>query len=186
MGACQGALFPAVYVLLCEWLPPKERSKWLPYPSAFSRFGTIVMNLSVPFIMLNYDWETVFYVSGVITLMWCVLFVIFGSNSPSQSYWISKEELMFIESRMEPRVGTLTQQPTSMTASGFTINESANETLSRPSVSWFKIATNKALLILSFVMFTSEWSNMLLLVKLPGFLKPVLRMDLVEVSVIVK
>lgn len=187
LGASQGALFPAVYVFLCEWLPRSERSKWLPVPSAFSRIGTIVMNLILPIILINYNWESVFYVSGAAALLWCIVFITFASNSPQQSYWISKQELMYIESHMEPRVGTLSvvQQQTSttsVTGSGFSINEPAKKSLSKPSVSWKKIATNKAILILSLVMFTSEWSNMLLLVKLPGFLGPVLKLDLVEVN----
>lgn len=185
MGACQGALFPVCYVFLCEWLPRNERSSWLPFPSAFSRIGTIVMNLILPIIIKNYDWETVFYVSGIVTLTWCVVFLVFGSNSPSQSYWISKQELIYIESHMEPRIGTLNKQ-SDVSASGFTINEPAVEqqqqSLSKPSIDWMKILTNRPILILSLVMFLSDWSNFILLVKLPGFLIPALEMDLVEVG----
>lgn len=185
MGATQGALFPAVYVFLCEWLPRSERSKWLPVPSAFSRIGTIVMNFIAPTILINYNWESVFYVSGAATLLWCIVFFIFGSNSPQQSYWLSKQELMYIEAHMEPRVGTskaINQPATSVTGSGFSINESATKTMKKPSISWKKMVTNRAILILSLVMFTSEWSNVLLLIKLPGFLGPVFKLDIVEVS----
>lgn len=188
MGASQGALFPVCYVVLCEWLPKNERSAWLPFPSAFSRIGTIVMNLVLPWIIKSYDWETVFYVSGAVTLTWCAVFLVFGSNSPAQSYWISKEELIYIESHMEPRTGTLSKQ-SDVSASGFTINEpsgSCEQQLatspSKPSIDWWKIITNKPILILSMVMFLSDWSNFILLVKLPGFLDKALDMDIVEVG----
>lgn len=184
LGATQAALFPASYVLLCEWLPKSERSKWLPYPSAFSRFGIIVMNLSLPGILYTYSWETVFYISGATTLIWTISFLIFGSSSPASSWWISKDELFYIESNQEPRIGTINPtQPSKISASGFTINESAKDiNTKKQPVDWWKIISNKAILIMSVVMFSSEWSNMILLVKLPGFLKPVLNMDLYEVS----
>lgn len=189
MGASQAPLFPAVYVLLCEWLPKDERSKWLPYPSAFSRFGAIVMYLVIPFILRVHGWEAVYYVCGTVTLLWSILFMIFGSNSPEQSYWISKQELSFIELHTEPKVDnnfvTSQQQRNNvMTASGFTINEEKPAYDKKPSISFITMAKNKAILILSLVMFTSEWSNMLLLIKLPDFLKSALKMELEEIGLL--
>lgn len=183
MGATQGALFPAVYVLLCEWLPKDERSKWLPYPSSFSRFGAIVMNLVIPSIMKAYGWEAVFYVSGGTTLIWCVLFIVFGSNSPDQSYWISKQELSYIQSNLEPKVSSITQKQTNiLTVSSLDVNESVAKE-SEPSVSFCSMLFNRPLWILTIVMFSSEWSNMLLMVKLPNFLEDALRMDTGEVGI---
>lgn len=177
MGASQGVLFPASYVFLCEWLPQNERSKWLSIPSTFGRFGTILMYLVVPSILHHYSWEYVFYLSGAVTLGWSLIFIIFASNKPSSSYWISDKELIYIESRMEPTLAELNRQ-TTLSASGFTINEP----VVNPKINWLKLILNKPLVILSLVMFTSEWSNMLLLVKLPGFLRPALGMDIDEVS----
>lgn len=184
MGASQAGLFPAAYVTLCEWLPKSERSSWLAVPSAMGRIGTITMNLTVPFIMAKYGWEMVFYVSGCVTLIWGAIFLIFGADSPATSRWISSRELMYIEARIEPRVGTLTKQTNDsfVTGSGFTINQSAKEAGTKPAIDWLKMIKNRPLLVLTLVMFTSEWSNMLLLVKLPGFLGPALGMDVAEVS----
>lgn len=177
MGASQGVLFPAAYVFLCEWLPQNERAKWLSIPSTFGRVGTILMYFIVPSILRNYGWESVFYLSGALTLGWSLIFFIFASNKPATSYWISDKELIYIESRMEPSMAELNRQST-LSASGFTINEPVE----KPKINWSKLIMNKPLVILSVVMFTSEWSNMLLLVKLPGFLGPALKMDIEEVS----
>lgn len=185
LGGFQAGLFPACYVLLCEWLPKDERSKWLAWPSAFSRVGTIVMNLMVPYVLENHGWEGVFYLSGGVTLAWSVVFFVLAANSPNQSYWISKAELVYIESHMEPRVGTL-KKAADVTGSGFTINESASDALKKPSLSWRRLVFSKPVIVLSFVMFTSEWSNMLLLLKLAGFLSQALKFDIVEVSIRVR
>lgn len=177
MGATQGALFPSTYVILCEWLTKSERSTWLPWPSTFSRFGAIAMYLIVPIIMQLYDWEMVFYISGVACLTWVLIFIIFASDCPSQSFWISKKELAHIELNQE--LPAPVKSEPSLTASGFELNAAQ----CKPQLSWTKVATNKGVYILSLVMFTSEWSNMLLLVKLPGFLGPVFNMDVAEVSI---
>lgn len=42
-------------------------------------------------------WPSIFYVFGAITLAWTVLFLIFGSNMPSQSRFISTQERDYIE-----------------------------------------------------------------------------------------
>ena len=185
IGLSQGGLFPAVYVLLCKWLPKKERSSWLAVPSAFGRFGTIAMNLIVPILYRKFGWEMVFYFSGFVTLFWGLVFLALAADCPQTSRWISQKELMFIEARMEPQLESLTKQPVSLkTASGFTIDEQSTEQITGTSTNWLKMITNKPLLVLALVMFTSEWCNVLLLVKLPGFLLsiPVFDMNLEEVS----
>lgn len=187
LGASQGAIFPASYVLLCEWLPRSERSFWLPIPATFGRFGTIAMNLVLPLVVINYNWEAVFYVSGALTLAWTILFFIFGANKPDESFWISKGELAHIESQMQKTpdkldlsssLATLANHPPSIDGSSLTIIAPSVT----PPVSWLKMATNRPIMVLAMVMFLSEWNSMLLLIKLPGFLGPVLKMELVEVS----
>lgn len=177
MGGCQAALFPAVYVLLCQWLPPSERSQLLAFPSAFSRFGTIVMYLTVPPILASYGWETVFYVCGFATLAWSFLFLVLVSNSPDQSNWLSKRERLYIETHMEPRLDSRSPARDTKLAGG-----SELELAKRASVDWIRLVSNKPIWFLTLVMFASEWSNMLLLIKLTSFLGGAMKMDLTEVS----
>lgn len=166
MGASQGVLFPASYVFLCEWMPKNERAKWFSAPATIGRIGTIIMNLTVPHVFKAFGWESVFYGSGAITLLWTITFMIFASNKPSTSYWISQKELLYIESHQEPNLDELNKQ-SSLSASGFTINEPAK----KPALSFYKLLFNRPVYILSIVMFTSEWSNLILLVKLPFYLR---------------
>lgn len=191
MGASQAGLFPAAYVLLCNWLPRSERSSWLAVPSAFGRFGTIAMNLIIPVIMAQYTWEWVFYASGLVTLAWTLLVVVFASDRPRSSWWLSDDELIYIESRMERSQATAAGTATSVGLSSLNLAGSTasglNETKGKKppaqvGLNWFKMLRSRPLLILALVMFTSEWSNMLLLVKLPGFLGPAMGMSLDEIG----
>lgn len=139
------------------------------------------MNFVLPVVLRNFDWETVFYASGGVTLIWCITFVVLGSNEPESSWWISKAELLYIEANQESRPAAQQSQQ-QISASGFTINESADQVHKAAPVDWHKIVTNKGIMVLTLVMFSSEWANMILLIKLPGFLGPVLKMDVAEVS----
>lgn len=181
LGATQGAMFPAIYVFFCQWLPKNERPKWLPFPSAFSRFGTIAMMLIVPLILEKCTWEAVFYATGGAALIWCIIFIVFASSTPQTNYWISSEELAYIESHMEPKTQDLTKSSI-VTASGFSINESSSQANKKPSINWFKMLTNKAVLVMALVMFTAEWSNAILLIKLPDYLESVFGMSTKEIG----
>lgn len=166
MGVSQGALFPALYVFLCEWLPQEERSKWFSVPATISRIGMMISYLAIPSVFIDLGWEAVFYGLGVFTLIWTTLFLVFASNKPSTSRWIGQDELLHIESKQEPSLDELNKK-SSLSASGFTINEPAK----RPALSWLKILQSRPLYILSLVMFTSEWSNFIFFVKLSSYLR---------------
>ena len=194
IGACQAGQFPAIYVLLCEWLPKRERSNWLAVPSAMGRVGTIMMYLLAPIILVNFNWQAVFVISGCVTLVWSVLFLVFGSDSPATSKWLSNRELLHIESRMEPRVGTISHA--SQSSLGIGDREQLGTGLGRQaaslssgqqrsassSIDWIKVIKNRPVLVLTLVMFSSDWTNMLLLTKLPGFLSSAMLMDVAEIG----
>jgi MFS family permease len=199
MGASQAGLFPASYVLLCNWLPESERSSWLAVPSAMGRLGTIAMNLVVPIIMFHYNWEWVFYASGLVTLAWTLLMLVFGADRPASSWWLSREEFIHIHTRIGPEqqstVGAKQSTdnnelgaswPTlSLDGSTTTLDKSAKRPTgkpAKPTIDWLKMLTSRAVIIMTVVMFSSEWSNMLLLVTLPCFLGPALGMSLDEIG----
>lgn len=179
MGASQAGFYPAVYVMLCHWMPDWERPYWLPVTSAMSRLGTIVMSLFAPLIVRQAGWPMVFIVSGVVTLAWSVVFLVLASSSPASNRWITKNELHYIESRLEPcRVDS------------HELAESSSDPIERPSgaaasgsVNWLKVITNLPIGILTLVMFSSDWSNMLLLILLPSFLNLALGMEIEEIGI---
>lgn len=188
MGACQSSLFASSYILIGDWMPTNERAKWLPYPATFSRIGTIVMNIVIPPILYKLGWPYVFYFCGAATLVWALVFLVFGSRSPLDSFWISEFEREYIESHKKDATVDCSQasldkeQPSkTVTASNYTLNEPSQK-LKPIKLSWTKLVLNRPIFMLSMVMFASEWSNMLTLIKLPGFLGLALKFSLEEVS----
>lgn len=49
----------------------------------------------------SYGWPLAFQIFGAAGLVWCVLWIIIGSNNPASHKYISKEELFYIESSLE-------------------------------------------------------------------------------------
>jgi len=188
MGVFQAGLFPSAYVLLCQWLPKQERSKWLPVTGTASRIGMIFMNFIVPVIVKEFDWEMVFYFSGLITLVWTLAFAVIASNSPSSSCWISQREQLYIESRLEkqssPGAQSLAKMssPQSRATSLASLNQQLVIEEKLPPISWRRLLTNRAMIIMTCAMFAAEWSNLLLLIKLPGFLSSALKMEISEIG----
>lgn len=45
-------------------------------------------------------WPGIFYISGGVGVLWCILWAIFGSNSPEECKRISEEEKHYIQSSL--------------------------------------------------------------------------------------
>lgn len=98
MGLCQSAFFPAAYVLFCRWLPEKERAILLPIMFIGSNMGSISTYIMSSYLISNnYGWPSVFYVSGLICALVTLMWTVFGSNEPSDNWFITEEECLFIE-----------------------------------------------------------------------------------------
>lgn len=49
----------------------------------------------------HYGWPLAFQVFGAAGIVWCVLWIIIGSNNPASHKYISKEEQFYIETSLE-------------------------------------------------------------------------------------
>lgn len=100
-GMAQGFIFPSCHVLLSKWAPPSERSKLSAIVYSAAQLGNVVMLLIGGEIAAStLGWPGIFYISGAISLVWCLLWVIYGSNSPEECKRITKEEKQFIQSSL--------------------------------------------------------------------------------------
>lgn len=171
MGVLQSGVFPASYVLLSDWLPPIERSKWLPIPSAASRVGMIVISMLCNTIITHYNWQTVFYFSALATLIWTTVWFIVGSSRPRDNLFIGRKELLYIETNLKAR--TVLKEPNTQLG--------VNEKVFKKPVDWMKLIKSPSVWIMTLVMFGSEWSNMLLFMLMPRFFSGPLKLDLGEV-----
>lgn len=96
LGISEGATFPSTHALLSTWAPPKERSTLSTIIYAGSQAGTVVGYPLTSALITSMGWESVFYVQGVMTLVWCVFWFVLVADSPRQHKTISAAEKEYI------------------------------------------------------------------------------------------
>ncbi|VDO42560.1 unnamed protein product, partial [Onchocerca flexuosa] len=103
MGFMQGAIFPAFHTMWSMWAPPLERSLLTGLTYAGAQVGNLaVMPLSGLLCKYGFagGWPSIFYVLGMVGILWCILWFFYVSDRPGRSKRISKPELNYIENSL--------------------------------------------------------------------------------------
>lgn len=85
--------------LCAQWIPPNERSKFV---TAYMG-SSIGIALCYPFfgwVMSNWSWEPVFYLSAVLGTIWYAAWLYFVYDSPAQHPRIDPMELIYIQTSL--------------------------------------------------------------------------------------
>lgn len=97
-GLFQGFYYPCVHTLLSKWVHPSERGTLTTFTYSGTQAGSVVMlGISGILASSSIGWPSIFYVSGSATLVWTILWAIFGASSPAVCPRITIEEKKFIE-----------------------------------------------------------------------------------------
>ncbi|EDW26590.1 GL12902 [Drosophila persimilis] len=98
-GLGEGPIVPCTHSLLAVWIPPDERSRAGAAVYAGAQFGTIIsMPLSGLLAEYGFDggWPSIFYVFGILSTVWCVLYLCLVPESPQASKRITEAERKYI------------------------------------------------------------------------------------------
>ncbi|XP_013108812.2 sialin [Stomoxys calcitrans] len=96
LGFMLGASWPAIHPVAAVWIPPNERSKFMSNMMASSLGAAITMPVC-GFLISVAGWASVFYVTGVVGLIWSVLWFTLVFETPATHPRISPEERREIE-----------------------------------------------------------------------------------------
>jgi sugar phosphate permease len=96
LGVGEAGAFPTATRGMQLWFPREERGFVQGISHAASRFGAAVGPPLAVVIMIRYGWRSVFYVIGVISLLWSVGFLLVYRNSPEEDPAVSRSELVRI------------------------------------------------------------------------------------------
>lgn len=97
LGIGESGNFPAAIKTVAEWFPQKERALATGIFNAGSNVGAIIAPLVVPWLALNWGWQSAFLVTGLAGLIW-IVFWLPVYRRPSEHPKLSKAELDLIES----------------------------------------------------------------------------------------
>jgi ACS family hexuronate transporter-like MFS transporter len=87
--------FPAAIKATAEYFPKKERSFATGIFNSGANVGAILAPLTVPWIAVNWGWQTAFIVIGAVGFVWMVLWHIFY-DEPAKQTRLSQAELDYI------------------------------------------------------------------------------------------
>ncbi|XP_061387042.1 putative inorganic phosphate cotransporter [Musca vetustissima] len=107
-GFSQGVMFPCTHSVLSRWSPPGERATLCGLAYAGTFLGAVVMFGSSGWIIsCLHGWPSIFYISGVLGFMWCLVWHMWGANTPHSYKNISPEEKsMILKSLEQPTQNT--------------------------------------------------------------------------------
>ncbi|XP_063845764.1 LOW QUALITY PROTEIN: sialin-like [Scylla paramamosain] len=155
MGIAGGVTLPGMHVLVAKWAPPQERSKIASGVYAGMTLGTLVCMPFSGFLAASLDWSAVFYVQGGLSLLWYILWLIFVYDSPAQHPRISRAEKKYIEESLGTVVKT-----------------------EKPAVPWKSVWTSMPVWAIIVAHTCSNWGWYMLLVKLPTYMRYILKFDI--------
>lgn len=102
MGIGEGPTYPAISVLLAQWIPEEERSKAGAVAFSGAPLGTI-FGMMASGVILRYSksgWPMVFYFFGTIGFLQFLLNSAFCYSKPSEHPFISKSETKHLKERL--------------------------------------------------------------------------------------
>ena len=89
----EAGAFPTATRAMQMWYPRDERGFVQGISHAASRFGAAIGPPIAVFIMIHYGWRSVFYVIGVLSLLWSLSLLLVYRNMPEEQTNVSRAEL---------------------------------------------------------------------------------------------
>ncbi|CAG4951531.1 unnamed protein product [Colias eurytheme] len=162
-GIGGGVTFPAMHVLLSKWAPPAERSVMSTIVYAGTSLGTVISMLMAGVLTATLGWESVFYVMGGLSAIWCFLWIVLVKDSPGEQPLISQEERDLIVNSLG--------------------GKSDDHGHKNASVPWKQVLTSGPFLAILVAHACSNFGWYMLLIELPFYMKQVLKFNMTENAV---
>ncbi|GFS72630.1 hypothetical protein NPIL_444841, partial [Nephila pilipes] len=150
----EGVTFPAMSALLGRWAPKMERSRMSAIISSGSAIGSVVSFALSGLICATIGWPSVFYISGILGVIWTVFWLWLVHETPESHPSITQEEIALIQFGRDDKVWQRSATP------------------------WKSILTSKYVWALTVVHFGSSWGFYTFLTELPTYLARILHVDI--------
>lgn len=95
LGLTEGGNFPGAVRTVAEWFPVRQRALAAGVFNSGTNVGAFLCPLIVPWLFAKFGWQTTFYVTGGIGLIWVVAWLLLYDH-PEKHPRVSEEERRFI------------------------------------------------------------------------------------------
>ncbi|KAI5703344.1 hypothetical protein M8J76_005777 [Diaphorina citri] len=166
-GMGEGPIVPCTHAILAKWIPPGERSFLGGIVYSGAQFGTIISYPVSGYLAYGtflQGWPAIFYVFGVICLIWCVLFIFLVYENPHSDKRVSVEEKEYILYSI--------------------FGGDIIEDLKASSIPWGDIVKSGPFLSILVAHMGQNFGYETLMTMLPTFLKEVLHFDMIKNGII--
>ncbi|WP_229311412.1 MFS transporter [Larkinella rosea] len=100
LGLGEAGNFPAAVKTVAEWFPKKERGLATGIFNSGTSVGVVLALMIVPWILRNYGWQEVFWITGGLGFVWLIFWLIFY-DVPAKQKRLTNQEFEFITSGQE-------------------------------------------------------------------------------------
>ena len=95
LGIGEAGNFPAAVKAVAEWFPTKERGLATGIFNAGTSVGVVLALIIVPWILVRYGWQEVFWITGALGFVWLAFWLVLY-EVPSKQKRLSKDEYDYI------------------------------------------------------------------------------------------
>ncbi|XP_071526782.1 sialin-like isoform X4 [Panulirus ornatus] len=93
----QGVSWPSMHSMLTRWIPPLERPRFIAIVY-FASSLSVTFTLPMCGLVIDlYGWASAFYLTGMLSVAWCILWFPLMHDNPAQHPRIKSEELSYIK-----------------------------------------------------------------------------------------
>ena len=100
LGLGEAGNYPAAVKTVAEWFPKKERALATGLFNAGTSVGVVAALLIVPWILSQYGWQEVFWITGALGFIWLIFWLIFY-DIPARQKRLTTSERTYIISGQE-------------------------------------------------------------------------------------
>ena len=93
LGLGEAGAFPVASRGMQLWFPRSERGRIQGTTHFFSRFAVAVTPLVAASILLAFGWRAIFYIFGLLGLLWSAVFAVYYRNRPEEHAGVNAAEL---------------------------------------------------------------------------------------------
>ncbi|XP_067010084.2 sialin isoform X2 [Anabrus simplex] len=105
-----GVTWPAMHSISAHWIPKTERSKFMTSYHGAS-VGTAVTYPLSGLVIASFGWEYVFYLTGTLSIIWCICWWLLVFDSPAQHPRLSERERKYLEKSLGKSVSLRKASP---------------------------------------------------------------------------
>ena len=157
IGMGQGVTFPVALFIITRWIPETEKGLCTSLASGGQYLGAVLASVISGYLCQHSflgGWPSVFYLYGIVGVIWCLAWFVFVSDGPDSNKWVSPHEATYIR---------------------------ATVSLSRPvdtAVPWCSILTSVPVLSVWLTHCCNGFGYFMLLSEMPKFMVEVLGFDI--------